>query len=115
MESGILGFGIPNKAQGIRNLINDWNLESNQVPLTKTGILYLESGIHGEESRVQDCLGFSRGEEKKLGKTGNGFNSRERVVSDVNKGCFFRDVPLYKGVFFFFLPSLTRTRFQLDL
>ena len=49
-------------------------------------------------------------------KTGNGLNSRERDVSDVNKGCLFRDVPLYKGVgFFFFLPSLTGRRFQLDL
>ena len=42
---------------------------------------------------------------KKLEKTGNGLNSRERVVSDVNKGCLFRDVPLYKGVcVFFFCP-----------
>ena len=29
VEGGILGFGIPNKAQGIRNPIKDWNLESN--------------------------------------------------------------------------------------
>ena len=28
------------------------------MPLTKTGIQYLESGIHGVESRIQDCLGF---------------------------------------------------------
>ena len=44
-KSRILGFGIWNTAQGI------------QVPLTKTGIQYLESGIHGMESRIQDCLG----------------------------------------------------------
>ena len=30
----------------------------NQVPLTKTGIQYLESGIHGVEYRIQDCLGY---------------------------------------------------------
>ena len=29
-----------------------------QVPLTKIGIQYLESGIRGVESRIQDCLGF---------------------------------------------------------
>ena len=29
-----------------------------QVLLTKTGIQYLESGIHGVESRIQDALGF---------------------------------------------------------
>ena len=28
-ESGILGFGIRNTAQGIRNPTNDWNPESN--------------------------------------------------------------------------------------
>ena len=29
-----------------------------QVPMTKTRIQYLESGIHGMESRIQDCDGF---------------------------------------------------------
>ena len=29
-----------------------------QVPLTNTGIQYLESGIRCVESRIQDCLGF---------------------------------------------------------
>ena len=34
-------------------------LESRiQVPLTKTGIKYLESGIHGVDSRIQDYLRF---------------------------------------------------------
>ena len=50
VESGILGFGI-------RNPSKDLNPES-KVPLTKTGIQYLESVIHGVESRIQDCLGF---------------------------------------------------------
>ena len=31
---------------------NDWNPES------KTEIEYLQSGIHGVEFRMQDCLGF---------------------------------------------------------
>ena len=50
VESGILGFGI-------RNPSKDLNPES-KVPLTKTGIQYLQSVIHGVESRIQDCLGF---------------------------------------------------------
>ena len=29
-----------------------------QVLLTNTGIQYQESGIHGVESRIQDCPGF---------------------------------------------------------
>ena len=39
MESGILDFGIQNPS----SRDNDWN----PVP-----------GIHGVESRIQDCLGF---------------------------------------------------------
>ena len=35
------------------------HLESRiQVPLTNAGIEYLESGIRGVDSRIQDCLGF---------------------------------------------------------
>ena len=35
------------------------HLESRiQVPLTKTGIQHLISGIRGVDSRIQDCLGF---------------------------------------------------------
>ena len=41
-----------------RNSTNDWNPESRiQVPLKKTEIQYLQSGIHGVESRIQECLG----------------------------------------------------------
>ena len=56
VESGILGFGIRNTAQGIRNPTKDWNpiqgstrKKWNQVP-----------GIRNPrvESRIQDCLGF---------------------------------------------------------
>ena len=57
-ESGILGFGIRNTAQ-TRNPESHGRLESRiQVLLTKTGIQCLESGIHGLESRIQDCPGF---------------------------------------------------------
>ena len=38
---GILGFGMRNIAQGIRNATNDWN-----------------PAIHGVESKIQDCLVF---------------------------------------------------------
>ena len=56
MESGNLGFGIRNTAQGIRVPTNDWI--RNPILLTNTGIQYLESGILRGESRIQDCNGF---------------------------------------------------------
>ena len=43
VESVILGFGFRSTAQEIRNPANDLNPES---------------GIHGVESTIQDCLGF---------------------------------------------------------
>ena len=53
-----MGFGIWNTAQGIRNPI--LRLESGiQIPLTKSGIQYLQSGTDSLESKIQDCLGFS--------------------------------------------------------
>ena len=48
-ESGILGFGIRNRAHG------------NRISFSTakgSGLQYLESGIHSVESRIQDCLGF---------------------------------------------------------
>ena len=57
---GILGFGIQNTAQGISE--SPTRLESRiQVLLTKTGVQYLQSGIHCMESRIQDCPGFRYG------------------------------------------------------
>ena len=50
VESGILGFGIRNPSKDL--------YPESKVPLTKTGIQYLESGIQGVESRIQDCLRF---------------------------------------------------------
>ena len=53
---GILGLRIRKTTQEIRIRKR---LESGiQVPLTKTGIQYVESGIPGLESTIQDCLGF---------------------------------------------------------
>ena len=49
--------GIQLKESGILLTIR---IRNRQVPLTKysVGIQYLESEIHGLESRIQDCLGF---------------------------------------------------------
>ena len=58
VEYEILGFGFWNTAQKIRNPTNAWNPESKFRWSTKTGIQYLESGIHGVESRIQNCPGF---------------------------------------------------------
>ena len=68
------GIGIPESGKIMLENPQSWALESGiqlnesksheqlqsrfQVPLTETGIQYLESGIHGVESRIQDCLGF---------------------------------------------------------
>ena len=53
---GILGLRTRKTTQEIRI---PKRLESGiQVPLTKTGIQYVESGIPGLESTIQDCLGF---------------------------------------------------------
>ena len=49
VKSAILGFGIRNRTNELRI----------QVPLTKTRIQYLKSGIHDVESTIQNCLGFS--------------------------------------------------------
>ena len=69
----ILEYGIQeNFACGIQNP-ELWNTEYSsrnpesykglesriQVPLKKCAIKYLESGIYGVKSRIQDCLGFS--------------------------------------------------------
>ena len=52
VESKMRGFGILNTAQGIQNSTDDWY--RIQVPLSETGIQYLESRIRGVESRIQN-------------------------------------------------------------
>ena len=71
----------PSKEYGFRNLGNYcwWNQESCalepriklketgiQIPLTKTGMQFLESGIDSLDSGIQDCLGFPYMERKIL-------------------------------------------------
>ena len=56
VEYRILGLSIRNGGQGIRNPTKDWNPEF-KFHWQRSGIQYLESGIHGVESRIQDCLG----------------------------------------------------------
>ena len=58
MESGILGFGIWNTAQGIRNPTKSGT--ESKFYRQKTVIQYLlKSGIHGVESRIPFSVGFS--------------------------------------------------------
>ena len=47
VKSGILDFGIWNSVPGILNLSSTDK---------ECGFLYLESGIHSVESRINDCL-----------------------------------------------------------
>ena len=55
-ESGILGSETWNTAQEIRNPVPGiWILDSTDK---ESGIQYLESRVHGVESRIPDCLGF---------------------------------------------------------
>ena len=57
---GFLNPGLlyPEYSSRIRNRTKS-DLESRiQVPLTNAGIEYLQSGIRGVDSRIQDCLGF---------------------------------------------------------
>ena len=54
LESWALECGIQLNESGILLRIGI----QSKMPLEKTGIKCLESGIHGVESRIQDCLGF---------------------------------------------------------
>ena len=57
LKSGILGFGIRNTTQefGIPQRNGIWNPSFIDE---ESEIQYLESGTHGVESRIQDCLGL---------------------------------------------------------
>ena len=56
VESGILGFGIRDRAQGIQNPVNDTIRNPNSTD-KESWIQYLKSGILGLESRIRDWLG----------------------------------------------------------
>ena len=54
--------GLWNPEYSSRNSESPTRLESRiQVLLTKTGVQYVQSGIHCMESRIQDCPGFRDG------------------------------------------------------
>ena len=56
-ESGKIYLADPKSwALESRILLKESGIPLIQVPMTKTGIQYLESEIHGLESRIQDCL-----------------------------------------------------------
>lgn len=60
VESGVLGFGIRNPAQGVWNPGNDWNSRYTVSSTDKkSGDQYLKSGIHRVDSRIQDCRGLT--------------------------------------------------------
>jgi len=54
-ESWALESGIQLKESRIPIKIEIQDLSSTEK---ESGIQYLESGIHGVESRIEDCLGF---------------------------------------------------------
>ena len=56
-KSGILGFGI-HAPQRIR-ILQTIGIPNPSSTDKESRIQYLESGIHGVEFRIQDCLGFS--------------------------------------------------------
>ena len=56
VESGIMGFGIRNTDQGIRNPTKDWNPSSTDKDWNPGQ--FLQFGVHSVESRIQDYLGF---------------------------------------------------------
>ena len=58
VETRILGFGIRNTAQGIRIPLSI-GLRNQRSTDKNSRVQYLESEVHGVESRVQDSIGFS--------------------------------------------------------
>ena len=72
-ESGILGFGIRNRAQG------------NRLPFSTakgSGLQYLESGIHSVESRMLGCLGLPY-----MGRIVNPNSPKVSLCKDVFERC----------------------------
>ena len=58
VETRLLGFGIWNAAQGIQIPLSIGSRNQRSTD-NKSRIQYLESGIHGVESRVRDSIRFS--------------------------------------------------------
>ena len=57
LETGILSFEIRNTTQEIRIPLTN-GIQNPSSADKDSGIHYLESGIHGVESRIQDCPTF---------------------------------------------------------
>ena len=57
LETGILSFGIRNTTQEIRIPLTN-GIQNPSSADKDSGTHYLESGIHGVESRIQDCPKF---------------------------------------------------------
>ena len=83
-ESGILGFGIRNTAQRIRNFSKYWNQESKfHRQRLESSTWNLESAVWNPESKtVLDS-----------------FSSDERVISDMISVLFFERASCFTNVF----------------
>ena len=71
---------------------NDWNPDCKVQLKKKSGIQYLESGIHGVESRIYyDCLGFPyMGRTDKLHTGGRPYlGTRQCHYVNISLGCTF--------------------------
>ena len=55
---GFQNPGLWNPEYIVRNPESRWDFRTPDSIVTDSGIHYLESGIHGMESRIQDCPGF---------------------------------------------------------
>ena len=58
LETGILSFGIRNTTQEIRIPLTN-GIQNPSSADKDSGTHYLESGIYGVESKIQDCHSFS--------------------------------------------------------
>ena len=92
---------------------NDWNPDCKVQLKKKSGIQYLESGIHGVESRIYDCLGFPyMGRTDKLHTSGRpylGTRQCHHIIPSL--GCtFFPSCGSREGIKEVFLNLLSTMR-----
>ena len=77
---GIRNPGFWDPEFNSRNLESHQRLESRiQVQLTNSGLQYLESGIHGVESKIQDRPGFLGRSIQSLSRVGQTRTSQKRL------------------------------------
>ena len=83
---GIRNVGFWDPEFNSRNLESDQRLESRiQVRLTNSGLQYLECGIHGVESKIQDCPRFPGRSIKSLSRVRQTRTSERKAVILVTK------------------------------